>query len=112
MNKYEKLLKNSGVFFVATFGSKLATFLMVRLYTETLSAAEYGIIDILFTTVNLIVPIITLCITEAVLRFSIDDVENRKKILSFGFWVVVIGNIIFLLSCFFLLPYSCMCDTI
>lgn len=102
MNRYEKLIKNSGLFLIANFGSKIVTFLMVRFYTEVLTAAEYGIIDLLFTTVNLAVPIITLSITEAVLRFSIDDIENRKKSLSYGYLITIVGNLIFILSAFFL----------
>ncbi|MBR6509603.1 MAG: polysaccharide biosynthesis C-terminal domain-containing protein [Clostridia bacterium] len=102
MNRYEKLVKNSGIFFIANFGSKIVTFLMVRFYTEILSASEYGIIDLLFTTVNLVVPIITLSITESVLRFSIDDFENRKKSLTYGYTVAIFGNLLFSLSGFFL----------
>ena len=50
MNKYNKLLKNSGIFFIANFGSKVLTFLLVRFYTEVLTTSEYGTIDLLNTT--------------------------------------------------------------
>ena len=36
MGKYNKLAKNTGVFFIANFGSKVLTFLLVRFYTELL----------------------------------------------------------------------------
>lgn len=98
MNKYTKLAKNTGIFFIANFGSKILTFLLVRFYTELLSTEEYGIIDLLTTTTSLAFPIITLCITEAVLRFSIDDTDNRGKILTNGMLVAVIGNLLFVLS--------------
>lgn len=99
MNKYKKLAKNTTIFFVANFGSKILTFFLVRFYTEFLSAKDYGIIDLLNTTASLAFPIITLCITEAVLRFSIDDTDNRGKILTNGLLVTTLGNILFL--CFF-----------
>ncbi len=97
-NKYTKLAKNTSIFFIANFGSKILTFLLVRFYTELLSTEEYGIIDLLITTTGLAFPIITLCITEAVLRFSIDDTDNRGKILTHGLLVTVIGNLLFVLS--------------
>lgn len=71
MGKYKKLIENSGIFFIANFGSKVITFLLVRFYTEYLTTSEYGVADVITTTVSLAIPIITLCITEAVLRFSI-----------------------------------------
>lgn len=98
MSKYSKLLKNTGIFFVANFGSKVLTFLLVRFYTELLSTEEYGIIDLLNTTASLAFPIITLCVTEAVLRFSIDDNDNRGKILTNGLLVAAIGNVVFVFS--------------
>lgn len=98
MSKYSKLAKNTSIFFIANFGSKILTFLLVRFYTELLSTEEYGIIDLLNTTASLAFPIITLCITEAVLRFSIDDLDNRGKILTNGLLVAVVGNLLFLLS--------------
>ena len=98
MGKYNKLAKNTGVFFIANFGSKVLTFLLVRFYTELLSPTEYGIIDLLNTTASLAFPLVTLCITEAVLRFSIDDIDNRGKILTNGVFVAVIGNLAFVLT--------------
>ncbi len=98
MSKYSKLIKNTGVFFIANFGSKILTFLLVRFYTELLSTEEYGTIDLLNTTASLALPIITLCVTEAVLRFSIDDHANRGKILTNGLLVAVLGNLAFVLT--------------
>lgn len=98
MNKYKNLAKNSGLFFIANFGSKIVTFLLVRFYTELLTTEEYGTLDLINTTVNLAIPIVTLCITEAVLRFSIDDIENRKKIFSLGLMVGIAGNAVFILT--------------
>ncbi|MDY3929414.1 MAG: oligosaccharide flippase family protein [Clostridia bacterium] len=105
MNKYSKLAKNTSVFFIANFGSKILTFLLVRFYTELLSPEEYGIIDLLNTTVSLAFPIVTLCITEAVLRFSIDDISNRDKILTNGLLIMILGNLVFVLSAPF---FSCI----
>ena len=98
MSKYTKLAKNTSMFFVANFGSKALTFLLVRFYTELLSTQEYGFIDLLNTTASLAFPMVTLCVTEAVLRFSIDDIENRGKILTNGLMVAVLGNLAFVLS--------------
>ncbi|MBQ4037604.1 MAG: polysaccharide biosynthesis C-terminal domain-containing protein [Clostridia bacterium] len=98
MNKYKKLFGNSLIFTVASFGSKILSFLFVRFYTELLSVEEYGIIDVFTTTSGLLYPFLTLSIVEAVLRFSIDDEENRKKTFSLGFFTVLGGNLLLLFA--------------
>ncbi len=98
MNRYNKLIKNTGIFFIGNFGSKVLTFFLVRLYTELLSTSEYGIIDLFNTTATLAFPIITLCVNEAVIRFSIDDTDNRGKILTNGLLVTALGNLAFVLT--------------
>lgn len=84
MNKYEKLLNNSLLFFIGNFGSKFINLIMVPLYTNKLSTSEYGIVDLSIVTVNLLLPIITLEIGQAILRYSIKDTstKNHAKIFS------------------------------
>lgn len=97
MNRYKKLLSNSGIFLVANFGSKILSFLLIRFYTAVLTTEEYGTVDVINTTAGLAYPIVTLCIIEAVLRFSIDDIDNRKNTFSSGLSIVILGNFLFLL---------------
>lgn len=112
MNKYSKLIKNTGIFFVANLGSKVLTFFLVRFYTELLSTEEYGIIDLFNTTASLAFPLVTLCITEAVLRFSIDDNENRGKILTNGLTVALLGNLLFVFTAPILLKVATFSENI
>lgn len=95
MGKYKKLLKNIFYFFAGNMGSKILIFLLVPYYTHVLTTAEYGIADLISTTSMLIIPIITLSITEAVFRFSMDKDVNMKELFSNGLFVVFIGNILF-----------------
>ncbi len=96
MNKYKKVAANTAIFFIGNFGSKILSFLLVRFYTEKLSPEEYGTVDIITSTLGFVVPIITLCITEAVLRFAIDKTEDKRKIMTTGVGVVLLGNLLFL----------------
>lgn len=103
MNKYTKLLKNSGIFAIANVGSHLISFLLVRFYTELLTKEQYGMIDVMVTTISVAVPIISLAIVEAVLRFSIDE-EKPKDVFTNGIFVAICGSLIFAIlgPCFFL----------
>lgn len=89
--KSKYLFKNMTIFLVSSFASKLLSFLFVPLYTYVLSEAEYGIADIITTTTTLLVYIFTLNICDAVLRFTIENKDDSKSILSYGLRVVLIG---------------------
>ena len=91
-NRYKKLIYNSGLFFVASFGSKFLSFLLVRFYTEMLSPADYGIIDIITTTNNLCYGMFTLAMADAIIRFAIDLPEEQNQILSIGLKIAMVGS--------------------
>ncbi len=102
---YKYLAKNIGLLTIGQFGSKFLTFFLVPLYTNVLSTSEYGIYDVFNITISLLVPVLTLNILEAVVRFTIDkDTDNSIifsysiKVLSAGFLALtsfVIANSIF-----------------
>lgn len=100
LNKYKNLLINIGLFTLNTVSTKLITFLLVPLYTYFLTAAQYGVTDMSLTVANLITPVITLSIGDAVTRYVIDDSANEKHYISIGFWITVFSCAIML----FLLP--------
>lgn len=84
MNKYTKLFNNSIIFFIGSFGSKLIIFVMLPLYTNKLSPEEYGTVDLMQTSINLLIPVVTMELGQAALRFSIEKntLEQQNKIFS------------------------------
>lgn len=94
---YKKLLGNSIIFTIGNIGSKLITFLMLPVYTYTLTQKEYGVTDLATTTAGFFLPIIFLSISDAVLRFALDRNEDKKTIFMDAFVlinVVAVGAII------------------
>ena len=77
-NPYKNLVTNSLVFTLANFGSKIITFLMVPLYTYVLTPDAYGTIDIVTTTSGLMIPIVFLCISDAVMRYTMSSKFLKK----------------------------------
>ncbi len=97
MNREKKLFKNTIILTIGSLCTKFVTFLLLPLYTATLSTEEYGIVDLLNTLVMLLLPIVTFQIEQAVFRYLIDarNNENKKsKIISTGCFTVVIQCII------------------
>lgn len=92
------LLKNTLIFSIGNFGSKLITFFLVPLYTNVLTTVEYGTVDLMTVLTTVVVPIITLNISESVMRFSMDNDIKKEKILSIGLLISIIASIISVLS--------------
>ncbi len=91
------LLKNTILFSIGNFGSKIITFLLVPLYTNVLSTNEYGTVDLMTVLTTVLVPIITLNISEAVMRFSLDKDSNKNDILNIAIFICVISTILSLI---------------
>lgn len=100
MDRYKKLVSNTFVFAIGMFSSKLLVFLMLPLYTRVLSNAEYGKVDLIVQTCNILIPIASLGIVNAVIRFGLENIDNKKSIFSVGLATILLGS----MSLFILKP--------
>ncbi|WP_044976735.1 oligosaccharide flippase family protein [Ruminococcus sp. HUN007] len=103
-NKAKDLSINTLLFTISNFGTKIISFLLVPLYTYVLSTKDYGKLDLVTTTVQLLVPILTLNIQDAVLRYCLDKEYNPLQVVKTGLRVAVVSSVILGLG--LLLVYS------
>ena len=97
-NRYKKLLSFTLILGIGTIISKLMTYVVLTpLYTRTLTTAEFGIVELVVQTANLLMPLVSLGINQAVLRFGMDGETDRGSVLTTGLAVNIIGFLIFLL---------------
>lgn len=96
MGNYKYLAKNIGVLAISNFATKLLSFFLVPLYTSILTTSEYGTYDLFSTTVYLLVPILTLNIQDATIRFSLDENYDKKNIISVSLNIFIKGLVILL----------------
>ena len=93
MNRSKYLFKNIGILTVSNFASKILVFLLVPLYTSVLSTEEYGTYDIVVSTIQLLFPILTLNISDAVMRYSMDKTKNIDEVAAIGLRILLEGTI-------------------
>lgn len=98
MDKYKKLLSNTVIFAVGTFSSKLLTFFLTRLYTGVMDNVDFGTADLIQQTGNLLLPLITLGITNAVIRFGLDKGVRKSDVFTTGL-LSIMGGFVLLLAC-------------
>lgn len=88
------LIKNTAILTIGSLGSKFITFFLIPLYTNALSTAQYGIVDLIVTVNTVLAPIVTLNICEAVMRFALDENADRKQISRIGQLIYIISIVI------------------
>lgn len=96
MDKYKRLLSNTVIFAIGTFSSKVLVFLLMPLYTWALSSAEFGTGDLIIQTGNLLIPLVTLGIVNAIIRFGLDKSVKKADVLSTGLITIIGGYLLFL----------------
>ena len=89
--RVKELFKNIGFFSIAQLVTRAISFLLLPLYTAYLSTAEYGTIDLVTTLIQHLLPVFTLSIADAVLRFGISENERADQILKIGIRQINIG---------------------
>lgn len=93
-SRKKELAVNTGLFAISSFGSKLISFLLLPLYTAVLSTGDYGTVDLMNSTVGLLVPLLTCNVQDAVLRFGLGRDAEPDEILSVGLCMVGAGSCI------------------
>lgn len=103
MDKYKKLASNTLIFAIGTFSSKILSFLLMPFVTRVMGTGDYGSADLIQQTVNVLIPVVTLQVNSAALRFSLDRAKNKADVFTVGVRTTLIGFVIFL---FFSYPIS------
>ncbi|MFS7426360.1 hypothetical protein CKN96_12415 [Carnobacterium maltaromaticum] len=63
-----------------------------------MTTSDYGMVDILTTTVNMLLPIISLSVFDAVLRFTMDRETDNKKVFTNAVLITFVGSLIVIFS--------------
>ena len=97
MNHESQLVRNTVIIAIGNLGTKIVSFLLLRLYTSKLTTAEYGTYDFLVTLAIFLLPIITLLMEESMFRFLIDaeSPKEKKKIITSTVFYTIFGGTIF-----------------
>ena len=81
-NRTGYLMKNTALFALGNLGTKIISFFLIPLYTKVLTTEQYGIVDLVVTISTIVVPILSLNIAEAVMRFNLDKDADKDKITN------------------------------
>lgn len=94
MQKYKYLMKNLFLFLFSGIFVNIISFVLLPVYTSYLTTEEYAVIDLITVTQQLLFPVLTLSLCDAVLRFVIEMWEERDRIFCVGLISVIASGLL------------------
>lgn len=91
------LAKNTLIFALGNFGTKIINFFLVPIYTAILTTSQYGTIDLITTIITVVAPAVILNMGEALMRFPLDKDADSSGITSTGLVFLIFGAVTSLL---------------
>jgi len=76
------LLGNTLVFALGGLAVKAVSLVLMPLYTTALAAGEYGTAELLNSAIEIVLPLLSLGVVEALYRFSIDDDVPKDELFA------------------------------
>ncbi len=97
MNQKKQLLNNTIIIAIGKLSTQIVSFLLLPLYTDVLTTAEYGTYEFIVTLSTFFLPIITLLMEESMFRFLIDaeDVKAKKRVITATVFYILAGTLAF-----------------
>ena len=82
MNKYKQLAFNTIIFSVGSFGAKIFSLLLNNLYTKHISPSGLYTKTLLENLVIFLMPVFTFSLTEAVVRYGLENRYDKKQVFT------------------------------
>ena len=81
-NRIAFLLGNTLVFALGGLAVKAVSLVLMPLYTTALTAGEYGTAELLNSAIEIVLPLLSAGVVEALYRFSIDDDVPKDELFA------------------------------
>lgn len=102
----QRLAKNTLVYLVGNLGSKLLQLLILPVTTSFLLTEEYGYYNLIVTSINLVTPLVTFQLSEAMFRNLFCGSDEHKRVVLSSVAAFLVGGmtalalVVFALSTF------------
>ncbi|MEW5766867.1 MAG: oligosaccharide flippase family protein [bacterium] len=86
---------HSGIFMVGGLASKLVGFLLIPVYTRYLSPADYGILELLFVTLEVVTILAVLGVDSGLFKafsFEAGSNEEKREVVSSAYYFILVAS--------------------
>ena len=102
-NKYKSLIKDTALFAIGSIGAKLIQFVLMPLYTNYMTTEEYGTSNLIFTIAQLLIPILSVEMFDALIRFGLSKDEERQDVVRICGNILLVDFVLLIVVCYPLL---------
>ena len=97
--KYSTLVSNTLLFAISNFSSKLLSFFIRPYLSYALDTPDImGVSSLLQQATNLLIPVVSLGVSYAVIRFGLDKKVNKSSVFVNGGATISVGFFLMLLA--------------
>ena len=97
--KYSTLISNTLLFAISNFSSKLLSFFIRPYLSYALDTPDImGVSSLLQQATNLLIPVVSLGVSYAVIRFGLDKKVNKSSVFVNGGATISVGFLLLLLA--------------
>lgn len=97
--KYTTLVSNTLLFAISNFSSKLLSFFIRPYLSYALDSPDVmGVSSLLQQATNLLIPVVSLGVAYAVIRFGLDKATNKSSVFVNGAATIGLGFVVLLLA--------------
>lgn len=90
--KYSMLVSNTILFAVSNFGSKLVSLFIQPYLTYALESPDVmGVTKLMQSVTNLLIPVVSLGVSYAVIRFGLDKNQDKASVFMNGLATILLG---------------------
>ncbi len=96
LSDLKRLFKHTSVYSLGNVALRAGAFILLPLYTHYLSVAEYGILELLSSTSNIISSFVSMGLAHATLRFyfEYDDIQDRNSVVSTALITAIVVSLV------------------
>ena len=91
MDKYKRLVSNTVLFAVSTFSSKLLSYFLTAYHTRMVPTDAYGAMDLIVSIGNFLIPLVSLGISNAIIRFGLQKGVDKRELYTNGLLSILAG---------------------
>ena len=89
-DKYSKLAGNTIIFAISSFSSKLLTLIVQPFLTYAMAEiSDLGLSKILSQYANLLIPFVSMGMSNAIIRFGLDKGNSEKQVFTNGLLTIL-----------------------
>jgi O-antigen/teichoic acid export membrane protein len=95
MSSIRALTKQTLIYGVGTILTRFVTFLLLPLYTNVLTTADYGLVALVFAFLGFMNHVYNYGLDSAVMRFYGEDTLKKPTVLSTAIWMTISTSLLF-----------------